>query len=95
MEDLQAGSLRFGASRPDNVAVVEERENIRFKEKKKRLRKKLRETAKKIDVAGHLGTDRVTVVGYVSVSLIVTSRSLKNEPVQPYYLRHLAPGCCQ
>ena len=64
MEGLQPGSFRFGASRPDNVAVVEERENVRFKEeKKKRLRKKPRETAKKVDVAGHLGTDRVDVVG--------------------------------
>jgi len=34
---------------PDNVAVVNERENVRFKEdKKKRLRKKPKETAKKI-----------------------------------------------
>ena len=31
-------------------------------EKKKRLSKKPRETAKKIDVAGHLGTDHVDVV---------------------------------
>ena len=64
VEGLQPGSLRLGASRPHNVAVVEERENVRFKEeKKKRLSKKPRETAKKIDVAGHLGTDHVDVVG--------------------------------
>ena len=41
-----------------------ERENVRFKEvKKKRLRKKPRETVKKIEVARHFGTDRVDVVG--------------------------------
>ena len=59
----QPGSLRLGAPGPDNVTVVEERENVRFKEeKKKRLRKKQRETAKKIDTAAHLGTDSVDVV---------------------------------
>ena len=64
VEGLQPGSLRLGAPRLDNVTVVEEKENVIFKEeKKKRLRKKPREMAKKIDVAGHLGTDRVDVVG--------------------------------
>ena len=54
----------LGAPRPDNVTVVKEREEVRFKEeKKKRLRKKPKETAKEIDVAGHLGTDRVDVLG--------------------------------
>ena len=49
---------------PDNIAVVKERENVRFKEeKKKRLRKKPREVAKKIEVARHFGTDCVDVVG--------------------------------
>ena len=37
--------------------------NVRFKEEKKRLRKKPRETVKKIEVARHFGTDRVNVVG--------------------------------
>ena len=37
---------------PDKIAVVKERENIRFKEeKKKRLKKKPRETVKKTEVA--------------------------------------------
>ena len=41
-EGLQPGSLRRGAPRPDNVTVVEEKENVGFKEeKKKRLRKKV------------------------------------------------------
>ena len=63
MEGLQPGSLRFDAPGQDIVTVVEERENVRFKEeKKKSLRKKPRETAKEIDVAGHLGTDPVDVV---------------------------------
>ena len=62
MKGFQPGSLRFGASGPDNIAVVEERENVRFKEEKKSLRKKPRETVKKIDGAGHLGTDHVDVV---------------------------------
>ena len=40
-EGLQSGGLRLGASGPDNVAVVKERKNVRFKEeKKKRLRQK-------------------------------------------------------
>ena len=62
MEGLQPGSLRLGAPGPDNITAVEESENVKFKEEKKRLRKKPRETAKEIDVAGHLGTDRVDVV---------------------------------
>ena len=37
--------------------------NVRFKEEKKRLRKKPRETVKKIEVVRHFGTDRVNVVG--------------------------------
>ena len=38
-ESLQPGSLRHGTPRPDNVTVVEENENVGFKEeKKKRLR---------------------------------------------------------
>ena len=54
----------LGAPGPDSVTVVKEREEVRFKEeKKKRLRKKPKETAKEIDVAGHLGTDHVDVVG--------------------------------
>ena len=43
-EGLQPGSLGRGAPKPDNVAVVKERENVRWKEEKKRLRKKPRET---------------------------------------------------
>ena len=62
-EGLQPRSLRLGASGSDNVAVAEERENVRFKKEKKRLRKKPRDTAKKNDVAGHLGTDCLDVVG--------------------------------
>ena len=63
-EGLQPGSLGLGAPGLDNVTVVKERENVRFKEeKKKRLRKKPRETAKNIGVARHFGTDRVDVVG--------------------------------
>ena len=34
-EGLQPGSLGLGAPEPDNVAVVKERENVRFKEEKK------------------------------------------------------------
>ena len=30
VESLQPGSLRLGASRPHNVTVVKERENVRF-----------------------------------------------------------------
>ena len=33
-EGLQPGSLRLGASGPDNIAVVKERENVKFKEEK-------------------------------------------------------------
>ena len=33
-EGPQPGSLRLGESGPDNVTVVEERENVRFKEEK-------------------------------------------------------------
>ena len=33
-EGLQPGSLRLGASGLDNIAVVEEKENVRFKEEK-------------------------------------------------------------
>ena len=50
VEGLQPGSLRLCAPRLDNVTEIEEKENIIFKEeKKKRLRKKPREMAKKID----------------------------------------------
>ena len=63
-EGLQPGRLRLGESGPDNVTVVKEKENVRFKEeKKKRLRKKPRDMVKKIDVAGYLGLDCVDVVG--------------------------------
>ena len=63
-EGLQPRSLRLSAPGPDNVTVVKERENVRLnEEKKKRLRKKPRETAKKIEVAKHFGTDRVDMVG--------------------------------
>ena len=62
-EGLQPGSFGLGAPWPDNVTVVKERKNVRFKEdKKKRLRKKPRETVKRIEVARHFGTDRVDVV---------------------------------
>ena len=63
-EGLQRGSLGLGAPGLDNVTVVKERENVRFKEeKKKRLRKKPRETAKKIEVARDFSTGCVNVVG--------------------------------
>ena len=56
-EGLQPRSLGLGAPGPDNIAVVKERENVRFKdEKKKKLRKKPKKTAKKIQVTGHFGT---------------------------------------
>ena len=45
------------------MSRIQEKNNARFKEEKKRLRKKPREIAMKIDAAGHLGTDRVDVVG--------------------------------
>ena len=63
-EGLQPGTLRLGAPGPDNVTVVKERENVGFKEeKKKRLRKKpIWEMAKKIEVARHFDTNRVDVV---------------------------------
>ena len=35
-EGLQPGSLRLGASRPNSIAVVEERDNVRFKRKRRR-----------------------------------------------------------
>ena len=76
-DGLQPGSLRLGASRPHNVTIVEERENVRLKEEKKRLRKKPRETAKKVDVAGHLGTDRVDVVGPCECVIDVDSQELE------------------
>ena len=64
VEGLQPGSLRLSVPGLDNVTVVKERENVRFKEeKKKRLRKKPRKTVKEIDIAGHLGTHHVDVVG--------------------------------
>ena len=62
-EGFQPGSLGLGAPGPDNVAVVTESENVRFKEdEKKRLKKKPGEMVKKIDVVGHFGTDHVDVV---------------------------------
>ena len=64
VEGLQPGSLRHGASGPDNITVRSRRgENVRFKEEKKRLGKKPRDTMKQTDIAGHLGTNRVDVVG--------------------------------
>ena len=62
-EGLQPGSLGLGALGPGNVIVVKERKNVRFKEEKKRLRKKPRETAKKIEVARDFSTGCVDVVG--------------------------------
>ena len=76
-EGLQPGSLALSAPKPDNVTVFKQRENVRFKEqKKKRLTKKPRETAKKIEVVGHFGMDRVDVVRPCE-SLMVTSRNVK------------------
>ena len=76
MEGLQPGSLRLGAPRPDNVTVVEERENVRFKEEKKRLRKKLRETVKEIDVAGHLLWSRDPYYGTLHLDGLASFRIL-------------------
>ena len=80
VEGLQPGSLRLGAPGPDNVTVVEERENVIFKGKKReRLRKKPREMAKETDVVGHLGTDRDMWSDHMSVSLMVTHWELKEQ----------------
>ena len=75
-EGLQPGSLALSAPKPDNITVFKERESVRFKEEKKRLKKKPRETVKKIEVVGHFGTDRVDVVRPCE-SLMVTSRNVK------------------
>ena len=77
-EGLQPGSLGLGAPGPGNVMVVKERENVRFKEeKKKRLRKKPRETVKKIEVARDFGTNRVDVVGLCECVIDGGSQELK------------------
>ena len=56
VSNLEASDL-VHPDQTTSCTVIEKRENVRFKkEEKKRLRKKSRETAKEIDVAGHLGT---------------------------------------
>ena len=58
--------------------IVKEKENVRFKEeKKKRLRKKPRKTAKKIEVARDFGTDHVDVVGPFECVIDGDSQELK------------------
>ena len=75
MEGLQPGSFRFGASRPDNVAVVEERENVRLKEeKKKRLSKKPRVRRRRLMLQDTLAQTVLMWSDHVSVSLMVTPK---------------------
>ena len=35
-ESLQLGNLRLGASRPDDIAVVKERENVDLRKRRRR-----------------------------------------------------------
>ena len=65
-EGLQPGSLGLGALGSDNIAVVKESKIVRFKEEKS-LKKKPRETAKKLSLQDTLAQTMLMWSDHVNV----------------------------